>query len=356
MSASFRNLVDINPVDVTPYMTPAERLAELPRCDGFDRVLEYFSDYPARSLATPGCRAFMYHLVKALKPRLMAEIGTYYAGTTEIIARALLANGNDGRIVTIDPYGAERVPGILQEWPEQLRQRVIFSPANSMQFFIELDQVKPQLDMAFIDGNHSYGFAFYDLNMASKWIKPGGIIVMDDFDQPGVYWATKQFLELNPDWREIGGAFDAFDPASPFTSMRPSIENTEYLVLAAPAHIEVGSKPLVLEYPNFEQPGITGFTLHVSPDSGNGRLHAKIFLRSFYHDGADGDAEQLDMTFNTAVNATAGNTAVTFAAPFVSTRDRSRSYRQVEITLIWEPDDSGKPLRLIRCPDPIHAA
>jgi hypothetical protein len=298
----------------------------------------------------------MYHLVKAVKPDLMAEIGTYYAGTTEIIARALLANGDDGKIVTIDPYGADRVPGILQEWPEQLRRHVIYSPANSMQFFIELDEIKPQLDMVFIDGNHTYGFASYDLNMAAKWVRPGGIIVMDDFDQPGVYWATKHFLELNPGWREVGGAFDAFNPVSPFTSMRPSIENTEYLILAAPVHIEVGANPAVLEYPNFKQPGISAFTLNVSPDSGSGRLHAKIFLRSFYHDPADGDAEQLDMTLSTAIEASAGDTAVTFEKPFVSTRDPLKSYRQVEITLLWEPDDGATPLRLTRRPQPIHVA
>ena len=101
----------------------------------------------------------MYHLVQALRPQLTLEIGTYFAGTTEVIARALCANGSGG-LLTIDPFGAERVPAILQTWPKDLSDSVSFMTMNSMEIFMAFDHLKRILDFSFADGNHAYTYAF----------------------------------------------------------------------------------------------------------------------------------------------------------------------------------------------------
>ena len=67
-------------------------------------------------MASAQSRAFLYQTVKAMQARFVIEIGTYYAGTTEVLARAMHANGA-GHVMTIDPYGGQRVPAILEAWP-----------------------------------------------------------------------------------------------------------------------------------------------------------------------------------------------------------------------------------------------
>jgi len=39
------------------------------------------------SLMAAECRAFIYSLVRVSKPELVAEIGTFFAGTAEVFAR-----------------------------------------------------------------------------------------------------------------------------------------------------------------------------------------------------------------------------------------------------------------------------
>jgi hypothetical protein len=51
-------------------------------------------------------------LIRTLRPQAVAEVGTLFAGTTEVMARALWENGS-GVIHTADPYGADRCPEII---------------------------------------------------------------------------------------------------------------------------------------------------------------------------------------------------------------------------------------------------
>ena len=87
----------------------------------------YFESYPRWSLLPTASRAMIYHCVRSLRPEVVIEIGTYRAGTSEVIARALFENGS-GRLLTADPHGLDRCPSIIASWPEQLRSHVEFFP------------------------------------------------------------------------------------------------------------------------------------------------------------------------------------------------------------------------------------
>ena len=350
-SMSSRELEVVTDESLAAYAGPAEGLPELVEAPGFETAQSYFTDYPERVLASPRTRAFMYQLVRARQPELMVEIGTYFAGTTEIIARAMWANGNAGKLVTIDPYGGHRVPGILRQWPEPLRDHVIFLDKNSMDFYIQFAAHTPLIDISFIDGDHSYEFAFYDLIACAKWAKPGGLIILDDCDQPGVFWAAKHFLELNPGWREVSGVFDEFDPTRPFATMRSSVEGIGYLILAAPEAFEISGNPISFSYTRFRQRGIGGFRLHSTAASGAGELHAKITLRSFYDDEAAGQPEQLETAFSTALEAAAGVQTIALEQPFLTALDAQATTREAELAFIWQPRDGRTPLRLAERPE-----
>lgn len=346
-------LEDIAGVDLSTFAAPAERLLELTERPSFSRVKAFFEGYPERSLSIATDRAFMHCLVRAVRPALFVEIGTYYAGMTEVVARAMLNNYNGGHLLTIDPFGNYRVPGILESWPDDLKGLVSYLPLDSMGLYTEVDTLGTNVDVCFIDGNHLYEFAFYDLNCMSQRMRPGGIIIMDDFDQPGVFWATKHFLGLNPGWREIGGVFDNFDPNTPFESIRPSVSGTNFLVLAAPDLVEIGDNLRVFEYDGIRETAMMGYGLRLAPGNAPGRLHTKIYLRSFYVDDSHGDPQQLEVLWSADITAGEGEQAVLFEAPLATDYDQALSNRQLEINLVWSPADSRSPLRLMQRPEPM---
>ncbi|NQV61646.1 MAG: class I SAM-dependent methyltransferase [Alphaproteobacteria bacterium] len=346
-------IIDVVDADLSLFAKPAARLLDLPDRPGFERAMAFFDDYPARGLSDTKSSAFMHCLVRALQPKLFVEIGTYYAGMTEVVARAMLTNGNNGLLLTIDPFGNHRVPGILKSWPHELSRLVSYMPLDSMGFYTEVDTIKSTVDVCFIDGNHLYEYVFYDLNSMAQRMRPGGIVVMDDYSQPGVFWATKHFLDLNPGWREISGVFDDFDPNAPFTSIRPTVPGTGFLVLAAPNTIEIGDGPSVFEYSEYRETAISGYRLNLGPGNVAGRLHALVYLRSFFDDGSLGDPEQLEIVTSTEISGEDGEQSVLFDTPLATNYDRSLTKREVEINLIWAPSDGRTRLRLLQQPDPI---
>jgi len=120
-----------------------------------DRLVRAFDSYPPRSLLSNTARAFLYHCIVCKRPRRVLKIGTYRAGTTEVLARAM--NEIDcGELYTIDPYGDGIIQPILEAWPENLRSRVRFQPTDSMIFLSYAFSEKLTFDMIFIDGNHDY--------------------------------------------------------------------------------------------------------------------------------------------------------------------------------------------------------
>ena len=95
-------------------------------------VLAYFAEQ-RQALMSDHSRAVLFSLIRMHRPQVVAEIGTLYAGTTEIMARALWENGA-GIVYTTDPFGAERCPEIIATWPAELREVTRFYPLSSMDF------------------------------------------------------------------------------------------------------------------------------------------------------------------------------------------------------------------------------
>jgi predicted O-methyltransferase YrrM len=333
--------------------TPTE-LASLHTYPWFDDLVAYFDGYPVHALTKPACRAYMYELVRALKPRFAVEIGTYRAGTTEVMARALHGNGG-GVLVTIDPYGGDRVPGILESWPESLTSLVNFLPVNSMELSIQLERLATTIDLAFIDGNHAYAFAYFDLAATAKWVAPGGVVVLDDYDQPGVFWAAKHFLDAHADWQEISGVFEGLDPGAPFETMRPTIPDTKFLILQRMPKLRLGNgTPLSFDIPQLEAAGMAGIGVTVDATCA-GTLHAKVFLRSFFLDDTKGDPEQMQTVVATTVAAGSQVVTAAFHASLFNTHPLNMTRREVEIILIWQPEIEHAALTLNAPPHHIPA-
>ena len=326
----------------------ADRLREIAADPSFQKAIPRFENFPTGALTSPTGRAYMHQMIRTLRPDLALEIGTFKAGTTEVMVRAMLENKH-GKLITIDPFGGESVPPILKGWPKELHSYIAFSEVNSMELFIIATGQKYMFDLVFIDGNHSYEYASFDLNASATRLVPGGVIVVDDFDQPGVYQAVKDFLARNPGWEEISGVFDGAESSDPFGAMRPSVPDSGFLLLAAPTDAFISDRPASFETGRVGETTLSGFALERAAGNCGGTLHANVFWRAF----SKNDQEQLQTKVSTPLDDSHGSLEIILPEPLVPTVGGVNSYRMSEIVLWWQPQVAGTPLRLLKAPRPL---
>ena len=334
----------------------ADLIASIPGTPEFQEVLKQVSDYPPRSMTFPLFRALCYTLIRVLRPQSVVEIGTMYAGTSELFASALMANGQ-GMLTTVDPYGGVRVPGILETWPAEMRRFVDYRPINSMELFSELASKQQRPDMIFVDGNHEYEYALFDLLSSARVIRREGIIIMDNYDLPGVIGACKSFEADNAEWQPI--RFCAH-PAFGSREDRMRLDGL-YRFYVAPSSISVGNRPVEFFSGNLQADGVRGFRLELAQPSPGGRLYYQIYLRIYpwdLHLGV-GDIEELSANGSISVEAGAKHTDVPLSVPLVTPRPMEGYNRRVDIALLFEGDSLGEdagghPAPLLLASEPVH--
>lgn len=273
-----------------------------------------------------------------MKPELAIEIGTYLAGTSEVMARALHANGS-GFLATVDPRSSESVPPILNKWPAELLERAKFAHISSMDLFLFFLERDTKADLIFIDGHHDYEFVAYDLAMAAKLIKPGGIIVMDNAELTGVFWAVEEFLRAQPAWRELGTAIKEHSSASPFDTMGSSFVNTAFLILQAPEAVSFTSTIPQSVIEDCSTITLEGLEVSLQAPRSSGVLHARVFLRTFYNITGR-FPEQKMQTVKATIAAGADQCRLIFDEPIVIERKLGEVARRFELVAIWAPDDA----------------
>lgn len=182
-------------------------------------------------------------LVRLLAPARVLEIGTFFADTAHVIA-ATMAEIGAGHLTTIDPFGADRVPEIIAGWPQKLRDCVTFRPDNSMSFFLYLDEYQhvgrgkdAPFELIFVDGHHSFDYAFFDLLRSSLFLRPGGVLVVDNVEQPGPAGAVRFFLDRHTHWQLFQAGGDAHCRGLNF---HPTANSA---IILAPDGIEIGPLP-----------------------------------------------------------------------------------------------------------------
>jgi predicted O-methyltransferase YrrM len=257
----------------------AAGLATWRRSEAFERVFAFYRNYPARSLQSDEARAFLHHLIVMRRPERALELGTYEAGTAEVMARALWETAH-GHLETIDPFGGERCPPIIAAFPPQLRERITFRPVNSGFHFDRAMGNGVLYDLVLIDGNHELEFALFDLMCAARLIRPGGLIVLDNVDQPGPRFATKLFLENHPEWRDIADVVLRTDPAKPLAAPQPSFPDTKFYLLEAPSYYPLRNIPHSFGSIETDHAKVDGIELELAAPA-RGVLHVQVYVRTF---------------------------------------------------------------------------
>jgi predicted O-methyltransferase YrrM len=248
----------------------------------FAETKRFFAESPSarRSLLTDVSQALLYSVIRNLRPEHVVEIGTYKAGTAEGLARAVLANGL-GTVHTVSPFDAERFAAISANWPPELQLAVRYHRVDSMAFFMEADQERIRPGVVFIDGNHDYEFASFDIQATARRLLPGGFIFVDNVSQAGPYFATKDFLAHHPDWIDCGETSPDPDETKAFLPGRSNIPLTDFFVLRAPLLRTIGKRPQTFGMVQWSNADVHGLKLSLARPSRAGRLHLQCVLRAF---------------------------------------------------------------------------
>ncbi len=130
------------------------------------------------------------------------EIGLGYALSALHICEGLVANGSaDARHVVIDPFQSRRFADAgLQVLREAGLTPFIDHYAEPSHFVLpRLLSAGHQFDLGFVDGNHRFDGVFLDLYYLGMLVRKGGIIILDDYDLPGIQRAVAFFV-ANLNW------------------------------------------------------------------------------------------------------------------------------------------------------------
>ena len=162
------------------------------------------------------------------------EIGLGYGISALHICEGLLGNASPAsRHVVIDPYQTTRFSDLGLQFldeagvGEMVEHHEDESGISLPRFLAEARS----FDLAFIDGNHRFDGVFVDMCYLGRLVRPGGIVVLDDYQLPGVAHATS-FFTSNLGWtvEEVSPADDLHQWATLRTSAVPGMRPFDYLV------------------------------------------------------------------------------------------------------------------------------
>jgi predicted O-methyltransferase YrrM len=324
-------------VDLAAHDDPVPLILDDP---SYRAAVEYFTRHGslARSLFSFEGQALLHVLVRNLRPDHVVEIGVFKAVTTEALARALHANGR-GVIHAVDPFRSEYIGAILSRWPASLAAHLKFHPRDSVQFFAELRRSDIRPSLVFIDGDHDYEFASFDLESAARVLTGGGFIAVDNIAQPGPFFAVRDFLDRHPGWLECGGSTADYDATRAFDTSRARIHGTDLILLRAPRQRTIWGRPWSPGETRNSSGRVAGVRVTVGHPCGPGTLHAQVILRGF---GAQ--LTEVSATASASLDDKTADVTVPLADPLTTTGDTFR----VEPILTWQGD---RPLRLARDPE-----
>jgi predicted O-methyltransferase YrrM len=147
------------------------------------------------SVVPPEFANALYALVREERPELVLEVGLAQGATALSIATALDENGR-GRLVSIDPFQQDRWQGTAIAALERSGLSHLHTLVEQPDYIALprlLEDWGSAVDLAYIDGRHSYEYALLDFFYVDRLLKIGGVVGFNDCDWPAVI-PTLRFL------------------------------------------------------------------------------------------------------------------------------------------------------------------
>lgn len=100
-------------------------------------------------------------------------------------------------LLSVDLEECEKERQIVERWGMTDRFRQEIMPSGDLAAHLKEFDVK--LDMVFVDGSHEYKSTLEDLKSYSKLLKPGGLLVCHDYEDP----RQKNVTDAVDKWRSL---------------------------------------------------------------------------------------------------------------------------------------------------------
>jgi predicted O-methyltransferase YrrM len=188
----------------------------------------------------------LYALVRRERPEFVLEVGLAQGATALAIAAALAENGF-GRVVSIDPFQQTEWQGVgvtaikrsglghlhtVIEEPDYLALPRLLQERDSM------------VDLAYIDGRHSYEYVLLDFFYVDRLLKRGGVVGFNDCDWPSVI-PTLRFLQRHRHYTSVDvGLAPAYGTRNRFARAYLRVEEKAFVPKARPSRSTVVGRML----------------------------------------------------------------------------------------------------------------
>lgn len=159
-----------------------------------------------------GTRNLLHALILGTRPKTVLEVGSHIGSASVVIGSALKANGF-GRSFHLEPQ--QHYYDVLAEFLKMAEVDEVSNPLMLFSTDPSLDEiVGKDVDLIFLDANHSYSYALADLLVCDRILAKQGIILLDDVGSPhsanicgegrgGVRQALLDFVGTRPDYSVI---------------------------------------------------------------------------------------------------------------------------------------------------------
>ncbi|QYN31963.1 class I SAM-dependent methyltransferase [Pseudonocardia sp. DSM 110487] len=185
--------------------------------DGPRWTRDYEGDFQRVTLPERDCN-LLRDLVVAEGVETIVEIGLAYGSSALAIGEALVSVPRKRPLhVIIDPLQETTWSNVgwelIRSSGLDATSRLVLQPSS--QALAGLVEQGFTADAAFVDGSHRFHEVFTDLYFLRKIVRPGGIVVLDDYWWPSVRTAIHYF-ESNMGWLVMPDVFDGgtTDPAT----------------------------------------------------------------------------------------------------------------------------------------------
>ena len=205
---SYRDASGINARKVQ-FTLPERSMVELfPGIDAVQVITPVSELYRPRSMVVPLPELLtLAAICRYINPRRIFEIGTYTGSSTLEMA---INTSDETEILTLDLAPGELIGSAFRDSTYHTKISQLYG--NSLEF--DYTPYEHSVDLVLVDANHSYECVSSDTEKAFSLLRPGGVIVWDDyrwleehFECSGVTRFLNEFQEKRPLFSIAGTRF-----------------------------------------------------------------------------------------------------------------------------------------------------
>src|SRR5574341_2689164 len=175
-------------LDNMPFDLPIEGAVQ------FENLIGLFASTPldhGAILTSVRSGAYLYGIAKHIKARKVIEVGRYKGGSTLLLSAGMSGKGTLWTIDIGEKEARLDASDGGRPFDQQLSARLKEFNLNNVQLIVgdsrTLGLETGEVDLVFIDGDHSYEGAKNDFERFGKRVRVGGALLFDDAIQSGLF-------------------------------------------------------------------------------------------------------------------------------------------------------------------------